>query len=103
MADRASQNDLEIISRGVLEGYEEMDNLPTNVRSALLQYWEPMGIDPSQPDSAMTQAQIAELKAQREAQRGGIFDAPIFKPIEWIGAKLYEAWRANGSPAASFA
>jgi len=103
MAGNVSPKDMEIISRGVLDGYEQMDNLPPTVRRKLLEYWEPMGIDPNQPDSEMTRQQIEALKEQREAQRGGVFDLPIFKPIEWVGAKLYQAWSETVSPAASFA
>mgnify|MGYP001081837032 CR=1 FL=1 len=98
MAGNVSPKDMEIISRGVLDGYEQMDNLPPTVRRKLLEYWEPMGIDPNQPDSEMTRQQIEALKEQREAQRGGVFDLPIFKPIEWIGAKMYQAYSESVSP-----
>jgi len=101
MAGNVSQKDMEIISDGVLNGLGTVDQLPTNVKGALFQYWGSMGIDATKPDDPMTQAQLDALKQQREDQQGGIFNSPIFKPIEWAGAKLYAAYSATISPAFS--
>lgn len=101
MAGNVSQKDMEIISNGVLDGLGTVDQLPSGVKGALFQYWGSMGIDATQPNSEMTQAQLEELKAQREAQTGGIFNSPVFKPIEWVGSKLYALYSATVSPAIS--
>lgn len=103
MAGNVSQKDMEIISNGVLDGLGTVDQLPGGVKSALFDYWGQMGIDATQPNSEMTQAQLEELKAQREAQTGGIFNSPIFKPIEWVGSKLYQVYSASVSPMISAA
>jgi hypothetical protein len=98
VAGNVSQKDLEIISNGVMDNLTSADKLPEGVRNALFEYWGSQGIDTSNPDSDITQAQLEELKAQRSAQQGGIFDSPIFKPIEWVGAKLYKAYSESISP-----
>ncbi|HEY6019381.1 MAG TPA: hypothetical protein VIY48_05580 [Candidatus Paceibacterota bacterium] len=98
MAGNISQKDMEIISNGITDGLGTVDQLPGNVKSALFNYWDQMGIDATNPNSEITQAQLEELKAQREAQSGGIFNSPVFKPIEWIGSKLYQAYSASVSP-----
>lgn len=103
MAGNISQNDMEVISNGIQEGLGEVDDLPAGVKTALFEYWNSMGIDATKPNDPLTQAQFDALREQREAQRGGIFDLPIFKPIEWVGSKLYQAYSATVSPAASFA
>lgn len=101
MAGNVSQKDMEIISNGILDGLGTVDQLPSGVKGALFQYWGNMGIDATQPNSEMTQAQLEELKAQREAQSGGIFNSPVFKPIEWVGSKLYALYSSTVSPAIS--
>lgn len=101
MGGNVSRKDMEIISDGVLDGLGTVDQLPGGVKDALFQYWGSMGIDATQPNSDITQKQLAELKSQREAQSGGFFNSPIFKPIEWVGSKLYAAYSATVSPALS--
>lgn len=98
MAGNVSQKDLETISNGVMDNLTSVDKLPSEVRNALFDYWGSKGVDSSDPESGITQAQLQELKSQREAQQGGIFDSPIFKPLEWIGAKLYKAYSESVSP-----
>lgn len=101
MGGNISPKDMEIISDGVLNGLGSMDELPNSVKGALTEYWGSMGIDATQPDSQMTQDQLAALKEQRQAQQGGIFSSPIFKPIEWVGSKLYQVYSSTISPALS--
>lgn len=101
MAGNASQHDLETISNGVLDGLRTADQLPENVRNQLYDYWGSKGIDMSNPNSDVTQAQLDALKQQRESQSGGIFNSPIFKPIEWIGSKLYQVYSSTVSPIVS--
>ena len=101
MGGNVSRKDMEIISNGILDGLGTVDQLPSGVKGALFDYWDSMGIDATKPDSEMTQAQLAELKSQREAQSGGIFNSPIFKPIEWVGSKLYQVYSSTVSPALS--
>ena len=103
MAGNVSPKDMEIISNGILDGLGTVDQLPDPVKNSLFQYWGSMGIDASKPDSEMTQAQLDVLKQQRQQQQGGFFNSPIFKPIEWLGSKMYAAYSATVSPAASFA
>jgi len=98
MAGNISPKDMQVISDGILNGLGTMDQLPDPVKGALTQYWGSMGIDATQPDSQMTQDQLAALKEQRDAQSGGIFNSPVFKPIEWVGSKLYQAYSASVSP-----
>lgn len=101
MAGNVSPKDMETISDGILNGLGTADQLPDNVRTALFQYWGSMGIDATTPDDPMTQAQFAALKEQRESQQGGFFNSSVFKPIEWIGSKMYAAYSATISPAIS--
>jgi hypothetical protein len=103
MAGDASQKDLQTLQDGLVDGLITPDNLPSNVRDKVFQYMGTQGIDMSNPQSQVTQAQLAALKQQRESQENGIFDSKIFKPVEWLGSKIYQAWSATISPAASFA
>lgn len=102
MAGNISQKDMETISNGVIDGLGTIDQLPSPVKNALFQYWGNMGIDGTQPNSELTQAQFDLLKEQREAQQGGLLNtitqSAAFKPIEWIGSKLYWAYSESVSP-----
>lgn len=102
MAGNISRKDMEVISDGVLNGLGTVDNLPSNVKGALFQYWGSMGIDATQPDGEMMQAQLDELRKSR-AQAASGFNSPIFKPIEWVGSKLYKVYSETVSPALSTA
>ena len=90
--------DMDLLSNAVLDGTMEVDNLPKNAQAALQQYWASAGIDFSNPD--MSQRQMEELIQQRRdaTASGGIFDSPLFKPIEWVGSKLYALYSATISP-----
>lgn len=103
MAGDVSPKDLETLQNGLIDGLITPDNLPGNVRDVVYQYMGSKGLDMSDPNSTVTQAQLAAIKQQRQAQDGGIFDSTIFKPIEWVGSKLYQAYSATVSPAVSFA
>ena len=92
--------DLETISNGVLDGDVNMDQLPSYVQTSLADYWQGAGVDFSNREQS--EAQIAALMEQRkQAEGGGFFDSPIFKPIEWVGSKLYSLYSATVSPALS--
>lgn len=103
MAGNASPKDLQTIQNGLVDGLISADDLPGPVKDKVFQYMGSQGVDMSDPNSEVTQAQLNALKAQRDAQEGGIFDSKIFKPIEWVGSKLYQAYSATISPAVSFA
>lgn len=103
MAGNISPKDMEIISDGVLDGLGTIDQLPDGVKNSLFQYWSSQGIDATQPGAQITDEQLAQLKQQREQAKGGFFNSPIFKPIEWVGSKLYQVYSSTVSPAASFA
>lgn len=88
---------MQVISDGVLTGVGSMEQLPTNVQAKLAEYWQAQGIDMSDPTSDLTQAQLQELAAQRQAAEGG--GTPwLLKPIEWVGSKLYQFYSATVSP-----
>lgn len=88
---------MQIISDGILNGTGQMDELPVQVQSALAEYWGTQGIDMSDPNSELTQAQLGALAQQRAQQEGG--GVPwLLKPIEWVGSKLYQFYSATVSP-----
>lgn len=103
MAGDINPKDLQIISDGVLSGNHSVDQLPTNVQAALSDYWSGLGVNMDDPQSKMTQSQLQSLaKARSEAANAGSFlNNPIFKPIEWIGSKLYQVYSSTISPALS--
>lgn len=101
MAGGPNQKDLQTLQNGLVDGLISADNLPGPVRDAVYQYMGQQGVDMSDPQSQVTQAQMNALRQQREAQEGSIFDSKIFKPIEWVGSKLYAAYSATVSPAVS--
>lgn len=90
--------DMDLLSNAVLDGTMDVDNLPKNAQFALQQYWSSAGVDFGNPD--MSQRQMEELVQQRRdaTASGGIFDSPLFKPIEWVGSKLYALYSATISP-----
>lgn len=100
MADQLNPNDLQTVANGVLDGYVKMDELPTEVQQTLSQYWSgtnDVGAAPSRED-------LDAILKQRDAQiQDSILDSPLFKPIEWVGSKLYELYSATVSPAISTA
>lgn len=103
MAGTISQKDMEVISNGIIDGLGQVEDLPQGVRDALFSYWGGMGIDATKPESSVTQEQFKQLQEMRSAQinAGGILNSPIFKPIEWLGSKLYWAYSNTVSPAVS--
>ncbi len=101
MAGNISPKDMEIISNGILDGIGTVDQLPDPVKNSLMQYWGSMGIDATKPEDPITQQQLMALKEEREASKGGFLNSPIFKPIEWVGSKLYQAYSATVSPVVS--
>lgn len=102
MTGAPNPKDLQTLQNGLVDGLITPDNLPGGVRDMLYQYMGQQGINMNDPQSQITQAQLNALRQQREAQEGSIFDSKIFKPIEWVGSKMYEAYSASVSPAVSF-
>lgn len=97
MATNYSPKDIQIISDGILNGTGQMEDLSPVVQSALASYWNTKGIDTSDPDSELAQAQLNALAQERaEAEGGGT--PMLLKPIEWIGSKLYQFYSATVSP-----
>jgi hypothetical protein len=90
--------DMDLLSNAVLDGTMDIDKMPKNAQAALQDYWSSAGIDFN--DNDMANKQMQELIQQRRDQTGsgGIFDSPLFKPIEWVGSKLYQLYSATVSP-----
>ena len=98
--------DIEGYSNAVLDGSMRLAELPDDARNGVMQYWAQSGVDVLNPQSAVTQAQIEQLVQQRQGQvNKGILDtfleSPVYKPIEWVGSKLYAFYSATISPAFS--
>ena len=99
MASNPTEKDIQLISDAVLEGTLDVNNLPQSAQAALANRWQSFGLDVSQPYDETSQAQYQALRQEREARAGGgFFDSPVFKPIEWVGSKLYAAYSATISP-----
>lgn len=98
MAYTPNAKDLDLLSNAVMDGTMDVDNLPKNAQRDLYAYWSSAGIDFSNPD--MSQRQMEELIQQRRdaTASGGFFDSPLFKPIEWVGSKLYWLYSETISP-----
>lgn len=104
MAGNISQADLETISRGIYDGMTTMDKLPDNVKQSVMNYWQGQGIDTSNMSNPVTQSQFNALEQQRASQEGAgnaFLNSPIFKPVEWVGSKLYKVYSSTVSPALS--
>lgn len=100
VATSYNPKDMQVISDGILNGTGQMGDLPSSVQSALADYWNAQGIDMSDPNSDLTQAQLGALAQKRAGQEGG--GTPwLLKPIEWIGSKLYKFYSATVSPVLS--
>src|SRR5437879_5708457 len=103
MAGDISHNDLKTIQNGLVDQLITPDSLPEPVRNEVFEYMGQQGVDMSSPTSEVTQNQLAALRQQRQAQQGSFFDSSIFKPIEWVGSKIYQVYSDTISPAVSFA
>lgn len=93
--------DMKTLSDAILDNQMQVSDLPQGAQYALQSYWSSAGVDFSNPD--VSQKQFQELIQQRRDQTasGGFFDSPLFKPIEWVGSKLYKVYSATVSPALS--
>lgn len=100
MSTPANQRDLEIISNAILDGDTTFDALPENVQSGVLQYMSGPG---AAAGDVPTQEKLDELarKRQETMAEANPFNSPIFKPIEWVGSKLYALYSSTVSPAIS--
>ncbi|AUG87528.1 hypothetical protein SEA_TORITOKI_9 [Streptomyces phage ToriToki] len=98
MAFTPSAKDMDLLSNAVLDGTMEVDKLPQSAQFALQDYWSSAGIDFNK--QGMAEDQMQDLIQQRRdaSASGGIFDSPLFKPIEWVGSKLYQLYSATVSP-----
>lgn len=98
MSYTPNAKDMDLLSNAVLAGTMEVDKLPENAQNALQDYWTSAGIDFSNP--GMAEGQMQELIQQRRdaSASGGIFGSALFKPIEWVGSKLYQLYSATISP-----
>src|SRR5438094_4025457 len=103
MAGDISPNDLKTIQNGLVDQLITPDSLPEPVRNKVFEYMGQQGVNMGDPSSSVTQAQLAALRQQRQAQQGSFFDSSVFKPIEWIGSKMYQVYSDTISPAVSFA
>lgn len=101
MAYNPNQKDMEVLSNAVLDGDLQVDQMPKAAQYALQSYWANAGVDMENPE--VSGEQINALQEERNAASGGggIFDSPLFKPIEWLGSKLYALYSATVSPAIS--
>lgn len=100
-AGNVTPKDMQNLSDAVLNGYMEMNNLPDYAQAALANYWEQSGVSLSGDDTS--QAQMEELIRSREVNAPSFFDSPVFKPIEWVGSKLYWLYSNSVSPLVSSA
>lgn len=98
MAYTPNAKDMKTLSDAILDNKMQVTDLPAGAQYALQSYWAQSGVDFSDPE--MSQKQMSELIQQRRDQTasGGIFDSPLFKPIEWVGSKLYWAYSKTVSP-----
>ncbi len=101
MAYTPNAKDMDLLSNAVLDGTMDVDNLPKNAQSALQSYWASAGVDFGNPDQSNQQMQDLIQKRRDATDGGSIFDSPLFKPIEWVGSKLYQFYSATVSPAFS--
>ncbi len=102
MQNSSNQRDLEIISNAILDGDTTFDALPDNVQAGVLQYMSGPG---AVAGATPTDDQLNELakKRQEALAESSPFSSPIFKPIEWVGSKLYWLYSESVSPAISAA
>lgn len=97
MPSSLNPKDMELLSNAIFDGDMQFEKLPEGAKLALGDYWASAGIDFSNPEQS--ERQLDELITQRQEQvEGGFFDSPIFKPIEWIGSKLYWLYSETVSP-----
>lgn len=92
-----SPNDLEGLQKDILNGNVDLSQLPANVVEDLENYW---GSNPQALGQQQDPAQLAALQQQRKsmADQGTFLDSPLFKPIEWVGSKLYWLYSNTVSP-----
>lgn len=97
MPDRLNMRDVETVSDAILDGTLQTKNLSPEVQGVLTQYWESAGVDFNSPEVAESQLQ-AIAKNRADAAGSSFLNSPIFKPIEWVGSKLYQVYSSTISP-----
>lgn len=100
MGNQPNLNDLRTISDGVIDGDVKLSELPDIVQQDLVSMWTGQSEPEFGPDSKTVEALMQERDARVQ---DSILDSPLFKPIEWVGSKLYWAYSQTVSPAASTA
>lgn len=101
MSTPLSPADLEATQRDLLKGAVDYDQLPASTLTQLQDYWDTH--PNAQQDQNTDPAALAKLKQDRAsvASQGDILSSPIFKPVEWLGSKLYSLYSNTVSPATS--
>lgn len=98
MAYTPNAKDMQTLSNAVLDNKMQVEDLPAGAQNALQSYWTQSGVDFSDPSKSQNQLQDLILQRQEQKSGAGIFDSPLFKPIEWAGSKLYQLYSATISP-----
>lgn len=89
--------DLDLLSNAVLDGKMDIDNLPRQAQQDLYSYWQSAGVNFDDPELSQQQFE-GLIQQRRDSTAISFFDSPIFKPIEWVGSKLYKLYSATVSP-----
>lgn len=95
-----SPNDMKLVSDAVLDGSLNMDKLPETAQANIANYWASTGQDYGDP-STLTAEAVDMPDRVRPGWLEGTLAAPIFKPIEWVGSKLYWLYSNSVSPVLS--
>ncbi|HEY6021827.1 MAG TPA: hypothetical protein VIY48_18780, partial [Candidatus Paceibacterota bacterium] len=100
MTTPLSPADLQGLQADLLKGRVDLNQLPAGSVSALEDYWR---TNPNAQGAPIDPNQAKQLEAQRSAYANApdILNSAIFKPIEWVGSKLYWAYSNSISPIVS--
>lgn len=98
-----SPNDLKTISDAILNGTHSMDDVPDSVKGSVVDYMESQGS--LGDEDTYTPEEVQNIVSRRNQAGQSVFDkvlsSPAFKPIEWVGSKLYAAYSKGISPVLS--
>jgi hypothetical protein len=91
-----SPKDIQGIQDDLTSGNLEISQLPAITINQMEEYWasNPNALAGTDPDK------LAAMQATRAsmANTGSFMDNPFFKPIEWVGSKLYTMYSNSVSP-----